>query len=83
MDRGVERRMNGRDRIVSEAWIWRSQYSIIPCLVRDFSPGGAGLAIPDAILPLPPEFDLTFDHVTHRCTAVWRHLGRMGLKFVY
>jgi hypothetical protein len=78
----TERRINPRDRITKQAVIWRDDpYSIVICTVRDLSPAGAGLVLPDCVRPLPPEFDLTFDHVTRRCFAVWRHLGRMGLRF--
>jgi hypothetical protein len=78
---GPERRMNSRDRITTEAVIWVDRYAIVLCAVRDKSPAGAGLVLPDTVRPLPEEFDLTFDRVTHRCVAVWRHDGRMGLKF--
>jgi hypothetical protein len=56
------------------------QDSLVGCTVRDFSPAGVGLLLPVAII-LPPEFDLTFNHATHRCIAVWRQPERMGLKF--
>jgi hypothetical protein len=78
---GPERRMNPRHRINTEAVIWRDRYSIVLCAVRDKSPAGAGLVLPDTVGDLPEEFALTFDRVTHRCVAVWRHLGRAGLKF--
>jgi hypothetical protein len=61
--------------------IWRGRYSIVSCVVRDLSPAGAGLVLSDTVRPLPPEFDLTVNRVTYRCISVWRHLGRMGLKF--
>ena len=54
--------------------------SIVECTVRDFSPAGAGLVLPDAIR-LPKEFDLTFDQATRRCVTVWRQSDRMGLRF--
>jgi hypothetical protein len=78
---GPERRTNPRDRITTEAVIWRDRYSIVKCRVRDVSPAGAGLSLPDSASPLPAEFALTFDRVTRRCAVVWQHLGRMGLKF--
>jgi hypothetical protein len=78
---GPERRMNPRDRITAEAVIWRDKYSIVLCAVRDKSPVGAGLLLPDTVRDLPQDFALTFDRGTHRCVAVWRHLGRVGLRF--
>jgi hypothetical protein len=53
--------------------------SLIECTVRDFSPAGIGLALPEAVV-LPAEFDLTFDHATRRCVIVWRQFDRMGVK---
>jgi hypothetical protein len=50
------------------------------CMVRDLSPAGVGLLVPDSII-LPDDFYLTFDYVVRRCIAVWRHTDRMGLKF--
>jgi hypothetical protein len=52
----------------------------VECMVRDFSPAGVGLLLPDAII-LPDEFYLTFDHAVRRCITVWRRLDRMGVKF--
>jgi hypothetical protein len=79
---GPERRMNSRHQITTQGVIWRDDpYSIVICTVRDMSPTGAGLVLPDGVRPLPAEFDLTFDRVTRHCTAVWRQIGRMGLKF--
>jgi hypothetical protein len=79
---GAERRANQRDRITTQGVIWRDDpYSIVISTLRDMSPAGAGLLLPDRVSPLPTEFALTFDRVTRRCVAVWQHLGRMGLKF--
>jgi hypothetical protein len=81
MHQGAERRMNRRDRIATEAIIWRGRYFIVPCVVRDLSPAGAGLVLSDGVHPLPSEFDLTVDRATHRCISVWRQSNRIGLKF--
>jgi hypothetical protein len=79
---GAERRANPRERITTQGVIWRDDpCSIVLCTVRDMSPAGAGLLLPDSVSPRYPEFDLTFDRVTRPCIAVWRHLGRMGVKF--
>jgi hypothetical protein len=53
--------------------------SLIACTVRDFSPAGVGLMLPEAAT-LPPEFELTFDHATRHCITVWRHRDRVGVK---
>jgi hypothetical protein len=79
---GVERRKNPRQRIATQGVIWRDDpYSIVICTLRDVSPAGAGLLLPDSVSPLPADFALTFERVTRRCAIVWQHLGRMGLKF--
>jgi hypothetical protein len=80
MYRGVERRINPRHGSAAAGVIWLEGRSLVECTVRDFSPAGAGLLLPDAI-SLPAEFDLTFDRATRHCIAVWRCLGRMGVKF--
>jgi hypothetical protein len=81
MYRGAERRANLRDRINKQAVIWRNGHSVVLCTVRDGSPAGVGLLLPDSVSPLPAEFALTFDRVTRRCVAVWQHSGRMGVRF--
>jgi hypothetical protein len=79
---GAERRAKPRDRIATQGVIWRDDpYSIVICTVRDASPAGAGLLLPDSVSPLPPDFALTFDRVTRRSVAVWQHTGRMGVRF--
>jgi hypothetical protein len=78
--RGVERRMIARHLGPLAAVILLEQDSLVGCTVRDFSPAGVGLLLPVAII-LPPEFDLTFNHATHHCIAVWRQPERIGVKF--
>lgn len=80
MYRGVERRMTPRHHSPRPGVILIKRVSIVECTVRDFSPAGAGLVLPDAIR-LPKEFDLTFDQATRRCVTVWRQSDRMGLRF--
>jgi hypothetical protein len=78
--RGVERRMLPRHLGPLAGVILLEQESLVGCTVRDFSPAGVGLLVPVAIV-LPPEFDLTFNHATQHCIAVWRQPERTGLKF--
>jgi hypothetical protein len=80
MYQGVERRLSPRHHGPKPAVILVERDALFECTVRDFSPAGAGLLTPDAAI-LPAAFDLRFDHVTRHCTAVWRQLDRMGLKF--
>jgi hypothetical protein len=80
MYRGVERRLAQRRRGPKVGVILLEQDALIECTVRDFSPAGAGLLLPD-VVQLPAEFDLTFSRAHHHCITVWRQLDRMGLKF--
>jgi hypothetical protein len=74
----AERRMNPRQQITTEGVIRLKRYSVV-CTVRDFSPVGVGLALPDTIT-LPAEFDLTLDDATRHCLTVWRQFDGMGAK---
>ena len=78
--RGVERRINPRHLARIAGAILLERDALVDCTVRDFSPAGVGLILPDTV-SLPAEFDLTFNHATQHCIAVWRHTERMGLKF--
>lgn len=75
-----ERRVTPRHQGPEAGVILLERHSRVECIVRDFSPAGVGLLLPDAV-SLPVEFDLIFNHVTRHCVAVWRRLDRMGLKF--
>jgi hypothetical protein len=74
----AERRTSRRQQITMEALIRLKRYSVA-CTVRDFSPAGVGLTLPDTIA-LPAEFDLTLDDTARHCLTVWRQLDRMGVK---
>jgi hypothetical protein len=77
---GVERRTTPRHPARAAGVILLEQDALVDCGVRDFSPAGVGLSLPDTVL-LPAEFDLTFNHAAQHCITVWRHTERMGLKF--
>jgi hypothetical protein len=80
MYQGVERRRSTRHHSPRAGVILLEQDSITACTVRDFSPVGAGLLMPEYI-DIPHEFYLTFGHVTHHSVTVWRQRDRMGVKF--
>jgi hypothetical protein len=78
---GVERKKISRHLAHAAAGvILLESDALIECAVKDFSPAGVGLALPEAVF-LPTEFDLSFNHTNQRCTTVWRHTERMGVKF--
>jgi hypothetical protein len=78
--RVVERRMTPRHQSPKAGVILLERAFRAECMVRDFSPAGGGLLVPDTII-LPDDFYLTFDYVVRRCIIVWRQLDRMGVKF--
>jgi hypothetical protein len=78
--RGGERRTTPRHLGPLAGVILLEQESLVGCTIRDFSPAGAGLLVPVAIV-LPHEFELTFNHATQHCVAVWRQPERTGLEF--
>jgi hypothetical protein len=75
----AERRTNPRHQITTEAMI-RLKRGSVACTVRDFSPLGVGLTLPDTIA-LPADFDLSLDDATRHCRTVWRRLDRVGAKW--
>jgi hypothetical protein len=77
---GVERRKTPRHPGRAAGVILLEREALVECAVRDFSPAGVGLSVPDTVF-LPAEFDLTFNHAAQHCIAVWRQPERMGLKF--
>jgi hypothetical protein len=50
------------------------------CTVRNMSPAGALLLVANAH-GLPEQFDLDMGDYSQRCTARWRRLDRVGVKF--
>src|SRR5262249_35843647 len=78
--RGAERRSNSRHLTRIPGAILLERASPVDCTVRDFSATGVGLLLPDTV-SLPPEFDLTFNHMISHCITVWRHTERMGVRF--
>jgi hypothetical protein len=50
------------------------------CTVSNMSPAGALLLVANAH-GLPEQFDLDMDGYSRRCTARWRRLDRIGVKF--
>jgi hypothetical protein len=78
--RVVERRMTPRHQSPKAGVILLKRAFRVECMVRDFSPAGVGLSVPDTII-LPYDFYLTFDYVVRRCITVWRQLDQMGAKF--
>ncbi len=77
---GVERITTVRHFARKAGVILLERDALVECAVRDFSPAGVGLSLPNTMF-LPVEFDLTFNHATQHCVTVWRHTDQMGLRF--
>jgi PilZ domain-containing protein len=76
----AERRFTPRHHISMVGRITLSRGMYVDCLVRDFSPAGAGLWLKHAV-GLPVRFDLHFDNLTRHCVVVWRRPYGMGVRF--
>jgi peptidoglycan/LPS O-acetylase OafA/YrhL len=75
-----ERRIFPRQRALMAGEIVLGNGASVDCTIRDFSPAGAGLWLPNAAI-LPAGFDLHFDDANRHCIVVWRRLYRLGVKF--
>jgi hypothetical protein len=78
-----ERRRYHRTQVQKPAKIvFRTDYSLIDCLVRDVSIGGACLELNNTAA-VPDEFDLTFDtaRTLRACRVAWRSESRVGVAF--
>jgi hypothetical protein len=77
----IERRVVPRHRTskVSRIILRRGRPDVVG-IVRGISPAGGLLLVANAY-GLPEEFDLQMDGHGRRCTAKWRRLDRVGVKF--
>jgi hypothetical protein len=78
-----ERRKVARTRVLKVAKMLIGDTSVIDCVARDLTNGGASLQIPNTN-DLPESLDLTLDagHTIRRCRLVWRKMGRTGVEFL-
>ena len=61
--------------------VWLDYSSVLRCVVRDVSEGGACLVTPNTDL-LPTEFELVIDAGDpRRCGVAWRTGWRLGVAF--
>ncbi len=71
-----------RMRVLKGAKIVLGTSSVLDCVVRDLTNGGARVKIPNAV-DLPEEFAITFDggRTCRPCRVAWRTLDETGLEF--
>ena len=79
----AEKRSDPRMRRLKEGRIvFNGKNSVMNCVVRDASGGGARITVGEPHL-MPPEFDLVVPGaVTRRAYRVWVRNSELGLKFV-
>jgi hypothetical protein len=78
-----ERRSEYRQRVLKGASIvFNKGRSTITCTVRELSPGGARLRIPNSI-GVPDQFTLVLsDGARWEARVVWRLLNEMGVAWI-
>lgn len=72
-----------RIRSLMSAQVTFANAPSVSCIVKNFSPAGVRLEIPDG-MPLPNEFDLHIPHKgrTYHARVAWRGEGIVGAEFV-
>ncbi|HEY7766207.1 MAG TPA: PilZ domain-containing protein [Aestuariivirgaceae bacterium] len=80
-----DKRRSPRRIVVEDAWIIdkRGGWSLIDCIIRDISAGGAKLEI-DPTLEIPACFDLLLEKELHiiPVRTRWRRRNFMGVEFM-
>jgi hypothetical protein len=78
-----EQRKHPRRRILKAGRIiFNDRFSVIDCMVRNLSDGGACLEVGSSI-GIPDDFDLDIDpdHLGRNCHVAWRTERRIGVAF--
>ena len=78
----VEYRKHPRHRTLKGGKIiYNRRLTVIDCVIRNLSPGGACLEVDTHYLP--DEFDLSIpiDAAKHHCRVAWRTPNRIGVAF--
>jgi hypothetical protein len=78
----TECRKYPRMRVLKSAKIVLGSTSILDCVVRDLTNGGARVKITNAV-KLPEEVAITFDagRTCRPCRVAWRRIDETGLQF--
>jgi PilZ domain len=75
-----ERRTVQRHRTLKAGKILLQGASVLDCTIRNLSPTGASIVVPNAAT-VPAEFEITFDGDVRHCKVAWRRPDRLGVKF--
>jgi hypothetical protein len=79
----AERRKYSRTRVLKGAKIVLGATSVLDCVVRDLTNGGARIKIPNAV-DIPEDVAITLDggRTCRPCHVAWRGLHETGLDFI-
>ena len=79
----AERRRYPRTRVFKGAKIVFGATSVLDCVVRDLTNGGARVKIPNAV-DMPEDVAITLDggRTCRPCHVAWRGLDEGGLHFI-
>ncbi len=78
----TECRKYPRMRVLKSAKVVLGASSVLDCVVRDLTNGGARVKIPNAV-NLPEDVAITFDagRTCRPCRVAWRRVDETGLQF--
>ena len=79
----IEKRRARRRRVLKTGTIAFAHGAAIDCLLRNYSPTGACLAI-ESPIGIPDRFTLIVksDDAKHACEVVWRSATQVGVRFI-
>ena len=78
-----DQRRHSRERTLKLGRVSLENSSVLRCVVRDLSAGGACLVTPKTDL-VPTEFELSIDAADpRRCGVAWRRGWRVGVAFQF
>jgi hypothetical protein len=78
----VEYRKHPRHRTLKGGKIiYNRRLTVIDCIIRNMSEGGACLEVATQFLPEEFELSIPIDCVKHHCRVAWRTPNRIGVAF--
>jgi|DewCreStandDraft_4_1066084.scaffolds.fasta_scaffold90076_2 hypothetical protein len=79
----IERRRAPRHRVFKAGTIVINGVSIINCIVKNISEGGAGLVV-ETPVGIPDQIKLLIasENLIQSCRVVWRSSNRIGVAFM-
>ena len=62
--------------------VFNNKSSVIDCMVRNLSPAGACLLVPN-VIGVPTTFELLIEGegASRPCTTIWNNQNRIGIEF--